>query len=236
MIIKLGIEIELAGKITDRTQSVINSFGGLWQLYRDPSVKCKHALNGRSYNNICADCRDKGVTQIELRTTNKTYRVNTNNIEASITEISNDYKKILDTIKLKDINKSSGIHIHFSGLKKNSVILSSEFFESVHNKYKAFCRNQAERDRLTNHFCRWYYTERNDGERYRAINVFGAYRRHKTTEFRFLPSTGNITTFKRYIKFILEILSNVANTIYEPVKTEVKINEVEADKNITLFV
>lgn len=208
MSVKLGIEIELASVTSDATHDVLNSMN--WCVCSDGSIQTRG--NQR---------------QTEFKTTTP-YNINMRNIDDSIVEIATDFKNILDTLTDADANASCGIHFHFSGIHKFSVFFSKDFFDMVKNRYTDFCINATERARLANRFCIWEYSPV-DTDRYRAINILGAYERHKTFEFRFFPSTTDITTLKRYVRFVLTILKDVQATEYETIKGNVSVETNNKD-------
>lgn len=141
--------------------------------------------------------------------------MNLKNINTVINKICGDYKKVLDSLKGIEINDSMGIHIHFSGYKKPSVYYSQGFFDMVKTRYLSFCKTETERNRVNNHFCLFQF-EKNQRDRYRAINIKPAYEKHKTIELRFFPSTKDLSDLKRYLTFALTIIKETENTELKP--------------------
>ena len=235
MVVKFGIEIELATKITPETNAVMSTLRN-WRIDGDGSVRCAHSS---SYG-ICTACRARGMTQAEFKTApDAPYTVDLNDITASVNMIARDVKKIYDSLENTSANKSCGIHFHFSGIKKFAVFYSDEFLETLKAKYSAFCRNDSERARFNTIYAEWVSFRRcpQNGERYRALNIRGAYEKHKTFEFRFFPSTKNIETFKRYVRFALEILKEVQETHYDGLSVTVpmaRASETETETNETI--
>lgn len=203
MVVKIGVEIELASVTTSETDNVLETLN--WERCHDGSVTTR----GNQRPN-------------EFKTTTP-YNVNMRNIEETIAQIGDDFKRILETLDNVSDNESCGIHFHFSGIKKWSVFFSGDFFEYVKTKYERFCTTDKERARLMNRFCKWEYSP-TDTDRYKAINILGAYERHKTFEFRFFPSTKNVDTFKRYVRFVLEVLKEVQTKEYESTHKSVQVD------------
>lgn len=236
MAVKLGIEIEYACKVTERTNRALSALNGAWVTCSDGSVKCKH-LGGYS---ICSECRALGIDDVEFKTApNKPYVINLNDIDGSVKTIADDFKKILDTLEHVSANKSCGIHFHFSGIKKWQVFYSDEFLNELKAKYSAFCTNDIERARFNSLYAEWCAFNRppQNGERYRALNIKGAYEKHKTFEFRFFASTEKIETLKRYLRFVMEILRDVKNTTYDEKKISVPMNDAtELKKEIKIMI
>lgn len=231
MVVKIGIEIELATSETSETRALLyGELNGKWESVHDGSIRCSHnAKKSNAHESICSDCYELGIRQHEYRTTHsKPYTVNLDDVKETVEKIASDYKKILSTLKHTSDNESCGIHIHFSGIKKFGVFYSKEFFDMVHEKYKLFATTPQEQKRLTQYYCQWVYD--NSSDRYRAINVLGAFQKHKTFEFRFLPSTANLTTFKRYVRFVLEILRQVKETDYPTKVFNVPLGSIENDQ------
>jgi len=234
MVIKLGIEIEIACKKTDATDRVLYTLGN-WSVKGDGSIKCKHSLNGRSNYNICNECAEKGIKQYEFLTNEKPYTVNLRDINATVEKIAGDVAQIFATLQHIDINRSQGIHFHFSGIKKYAVVFSKEFFNAVKEKYLAICTTETERERVTNYYCNFIYSPR-DSDRYRAINIIDAFNRHGTFEFRFFASTDKSDVLKRYIRFVLDILKEVKETQYDPLKYALNADASKETKSINLLV
>jgi hypothetical protein len=189
--IKIGIEIETSSKTTTDTFKVIKRLG--WELKGDGSIRVKTPT----------------YSQNEFIT--PPYDIDLNNIDKAINQICKDYKKVLDSLQGIEINESMGIHIHFSGFKKHAVYYSQDFFNMVKTRYLAFCKTEIEKNRINNHYCLFTY-EKNQRDRYRAINIKPAYERHKTIELRFFPSTKSLTDLKRYLTFALTIIKETETT------------------------
>lgn len=217
MVVKLGVEIELASVKTDDTERLLHS-GLNWMCTHDGSINIDYSEQEKT----------------EFRTTTP-YTVDLNDIDGSVNRIADDYKKILDTLERVTVNSSMGIHFHFSGIKKWSVFFSKDFFDMVLNRYLAICTNATERERVHNRYCAFNYSS-TSGDRYRAINILGAFERHKTFEFRFFASTDKISVFKRYVRFVLEILKEVKETEYELIKKAVSCSDEKTMEEKILFV
>lgn len=213
MVIKVGIEIELASVPTQATERVLNSLN--WTRCGDGSIRC--------------DLPNQRDTEFKTTTPYNVKLSSQRAIDESVEKIASDFKLILDTLENVTVNKSMGIHFHFSGIKKFAVFYSREFMEQVKNRYLAICTNETERERVHNNYCKFEY-DAFSNDRYRAVNILGAYQRHKTFEFRFFASTKNITVLKKYIRFVLELLKEVKETDYDAVKIE-QATDASANKN-----
>lgn len=183
---KIGIEIELGALVGTTTDKVLRRKG--WERTWDSSVRT-------SYDNV------------ELRS--KVYDVK-NGVEE---EIANDYKEILDTFVTVEVNNSMGIHVHVSDIYYHRLF-SREFWNEFKRRFKQLYDDESipssERDlvkaRFDNRYCRFIYNSTTDS-RYRAINYVPAYNQHKTIEFRAFPSTTNINVFKKFLKLVIDLVT-----------------------------
>lgn len=238
MVVKLGIEIELASAPTTATNAVLRELNGRWVQCGDGSLKCKHNAGTVRYG-FCSRCDELGITDTEFKTSErKPYTVNLNDISASADKIALDFKRILATLENVSANSSCGIHFHFSGIKKYAVFYSNAFLAQLKERYLRFARTEEERARFDNKYAEWcdFFHVPHNGERYRALNIRGAYEKHKTFEFRFFASTDNIPTLRRYIIFVLEILKEVSETTYSGIKKDITVNEKKTECVITRYV
>lgn len=195
MAVKIGIEMELGSLLGENTNRVLNEIN--WRLKGDPSIRTLY-----------------GQTEF----ISEPITIDLNNYNDDVLRIAEDYKHLIGSLEKKEVNSSMGMHIHISGLKNKSIIFSKEFINHIHDEYRKFAKTQAEKERINAYFCRFlddhcdpcfHYGAGSD--RYRAVNILGAWQKHKTFEFRFFPSTLSITKFKQYLIFLLKIIKKFEN-------------------------
>ncbi|RKX80219.1 MAG: hypothetical protein DRP57_13305 [Spirochaetes bacterium] len=183
---RIGVEIELGGRTTERTDRVLREMG--WSRTYDASIRTRYH-------------------PIELRS--KVYKVES---LGDLTQIVNDYKKALSTLENVEVNSSMGIHIHVSSVPFHRLY-ERKVWNEFKRRFKALAEDDeltAEekvliRSRFNNRYCKFTYSKVTD-DRYRAINYRPAYQRHRTIEFRAFPSTTNLKLFKKFLKLVVELL------------------------------
>lgn len=133
-------------------------------------------------------------------------------------------KEFFDTIQQLfkfgiKVNSSCGLHIHLS-FKQNSnyfKLLRFDFINQFQEEIRKLLVTPYERMRLTNRYCVPYNDKKEFtritnkqvvymgkcSERYHSVN-YNSFNLHKTIEFRIFPATAKISTFKRYVNFLLK--------------------------------
>lgn len=213
--IKVGVEIELGGNVTADTDRVLREVG--WSRTYDASIRTR-------YNSI------------ELRS--KVYKIES---LRDISQIVNDYKKVLNAIENIEINTSMGIHIHVSNIPFHRVY-ERKFWDEFKRRFKMLAEDDEltetekihMRSRFNNRYCKFTYSNITD-DRYRAINYRPAYHAHGTIEFRAFPSTANPKLFRKFLKLVVELVREFNNR-QEFSKTVRETSKVEEVKLVSLIV
>lgn len=192
---KLGIEIECicpSAKMDD-VRIICTEVG--WRIGSDGSI---------------GGARD-GETELEIKSK-----------PTDIDDLPEIFSTITKLFKIVRVNSSCGLHVHVSF--KDTINYYKLFDWKFVKEFQEWVRSTfnttiVERERFSNHYCKFYISEENfkevgerqlgsygkDGSRYQAIN-FNAYNLFKTVEFRIFAATAKPTKFKAYLNGLLRFI------------------------------
>lgn len=130
-------------------------------------------------------------------------------------------------------NKSAGFHVHVSFRPRLAFeIFSEDFVNFFHAELRKKFNNILQR-RGNNTYCQAVNqtnsdivkSMQRDGDRYRSVNLFPSFVRHKTIEIRIFPASSPLTMYK-YLLFVLRTIRKFLKENSEFVKPlDIEINE-----------